>query len=732
MQVKFKKLFFCVVLFLVGQLVCAQDIMRRKEVELMIKDSKKALIDLDAEKSMRLAQESLSRAFDLNDNALKAKAYMVLGCNFIEFADTKKAKEFFFKSVHYANLAKNDTIKESVYNNIGALYSYYGNDFDKGIIYYKIALTYTEKLKIPIQIIYNSLNIAGAYVDEDRFDEALPFLAKANKYIGRVSEKEALLTYHVLWARYYSHIGEKVKAEQFFKKAITNGKSDVTSLLDSYLAEVYTDYGIHFEKYGDFKSALKYARLSAELKENVYNASRTETVKEGEDKIKIKEYENHISYIERQKEEKELSLQKTYVIIGLFVLIIGVLGAFVYVLLKNNKARKKSYLRLQRINYELEIAKEIAEESTRMKSRFVSTITHELRTPLYGVIGISDILASEYPEIKQSKYLESLKFSAQYLLSLVNDVLQIYKITEKKIVLEKSSFSISEKLDAIKNSFYTQCMKTKNKLEIWVDPRLPQRVLGDRLRFSQIVMNLISNALKFTSEGKVKMEVNLLEEKDKKVWVQFVVTDNGIGIAKENQQKVFEEFVQIERREEDYQGTGLGLPIVKKLVDLFGGEIILESEEGVGTKITFTLIFDIDETVPLVNSFVSNKTTQRIKVLIAEDNKINQMVTERILKAFDFDFVIVGDGAQTIEACKKETFDIILMDINMPVYNGYEATEIIRNLNVTTPIIALTAYDKYEVLDKCKEAGMNNVLVKPFEKQQLLDVINEYVYVNRT
>ncbi|MFK7061371.1 ATP-binding protein [Flavobacterium oreochromis] len=492
------------------------------------------------------------------------------------------------------------------------------------------------------------------------------------------------------------------------------------------MAEVYSDYAVHFEKFTDYKKALKYQKLSSEYNKKVYSQTRSESVKNYEDAIKIKEYEGHISYIQKEKEEKELSLKKTYVIIVLFMIIVGFLIVLVYVLFKNNRSRRKSFIRLQRINNELEKARDKAEESTRIKSQFVSTITHELRTPLYGVIGISDLLADEYPEIRNSKYLESLKFSAQYLLSLVNDVLQIYKITEKKIILEKSSFSLWDKLEAIKNSFYMQCVNTKNEINLDIDYNIPERIIGDGLRLSQILMNLISNALKFTEKGTVDVKVRLINEIDSQLCLEFIVKDTGIGIAKENQERIFEEFVQIERREEDYQGTGLGLPIVKKLVALFGGSISLESEEGKGTKVIFQLNFEIDNQVFLPNLFVDKEGDSDFKILLAEDNKINQIVTEKILQSFGYQVVIANNGLETIEACKKEIFDIILLDINMPIYDGYEAATQIRNLNITTPIIALTAFDKFEIFDKCKNAGMNDVLVKPFEKEELLEMLNHY------
>lgn len=256
-------------LFFLPISICAQQIPSVKSVEKKIKEAKEALVELNTVRSMNLAQEALNSAFLLENNSLKAKTYMIFGCNFIEFADTKKAKEYFFKSIHYANLAKNDTIKDLVYNNIGAVYAYYENNFEKGILYYKKGLNYTEKVGNPVQVTYNALNIAGAYVDEGLFKEALPYLEKAESFMSKHQEKEAILTYNSLLARYYSHINDKIKAEEYFQKSISYGLSDKANLLDSYLAEVYTDYAIHFEKFNDFKSALKYTRLSGDLRKGL-------------------------------------------------------------------------------------------------------------------------------------------------------------------------------------------------------------------------------------------------------------------------------------------------------------------------------------------------------------------------------------------------------------------------------------------------------------------------------
>jgi CheY-like chemotaxis protein/anti-sigma regulatory factor (Ser/Thr protein kinase) len=243
-------------------------------------------------------------------------------------------------------------------------------------------------------------------------------------------------------------------------------------------------------------------------------------------------------------------------------------------------------------------------------------------------------------------------------------------------------------------------------------------------------MNLISNSLKFTEEGRVSIIANLIEKDSDSCFIHFEVIDNGIGISKEDHEKIFEQFVQIERRDDDYQGTGLGLPIVKKLVDLFGGEIQLESEEKKGTKISFDLRFKtVDESLQAdgAKEDISLKSTKKLYVLLVEDNKINQVVTQKILDSFGYATTIVNDGYEAIELLKNKSFDVILMDINMPRINGFETSMLIRNLGMDTPIIALTAFDKQEIIEQIKNSSINGVIVKPFESKDLYDLIIELV-----
>jgi CheY-like chemotaxis protein len=345
------------------------------------------------------------------------------------------------------------------------------------------------------------------------------------------------------------------------------------------------------------------------------------------------------------------------------------------------------------------------------------------------------MLLDEHKELANSPHLSSLKFSARYLLSLVNDILHINKIEENRIVLESLAFNVSDEINMIKNSLSFIAQNNENTITVEIDPAIPEYLIGDKLRLSQILMNLVSNALKFTKKGEVKVSANLVKVEDKSHYIEFLVKDNGIGIAAVDQDKIFEKFVQVGRNENDYQGTGLGLAIVKRLVSLFNSTISLESKVGEGTTFKFTIAFDYDpdKTNEIINSIKVDLTSSQIfRILVVEDNKINQTVTRRIIEKNNCSCAIVNDGFQAIEILEKETFDVVLMDINMPLMNGFETTRKIRLKGIKTPIIALTAFAKDEITEEAISAGMNDIIIKPFEPLKLFKVINDQINKART
>lgn len=715
--------FFVLILLQFGY---AQEQVSKKEISKMLTEAGNALYNLECQKSLNLAKNALHYANNAKDANLMAKAYNIIGLNFEEFSTPKSAITFFEKALEHAIMSKNDSIKLWVNNNLGTVYSYKKNDFKKGIIYYLDALEYARKIKDSTEIVYTQLNICSAYFAEKDFKNGIQYLENSNIYVKKHGELEAKIHVFNMYGSYYSYLNQNTKAEFFFNQAIDLCKTSKQELIKSNLSEIYFDYSEHHKNNQDPIKQLQYLKLHEDLDHEIYNEDKKNQVKDIASQIELEEYKREVDKIEGVNKTQTQWLNASKLAVIFFVIMLATLLLLLRSMRRNNKLREKSNQELQVANLALQKAKEEADNSNMLKTQFVSTITHELRTPLYGVVGITNIIIEEHKELANSPHLNSLKFSAGYLLSLVNDLLQINKIEENRITLESMIFNVPDEIKTIVDSLQFIARKNNNKLVIEIDTDIPESLIGDKLRLSQVFMNLISNALKFTKDGEVKIVADMVKSEGTQRFIKFQVIDTGVGIAKEDQAKVFEKFVQIERKEGDYQGTGLGLSIVKKLVEIFGGQIELESAEGFGTNFFFTIAFEADEKqkIEIINNIVVDlSTSYNYKVLVVEDNKINQIVTKKILETNQFKCTVVDDGYAALDLLAIESYDIILMDINMPIINGFETSKLIRKKEIKTPIIALTAFDKQEVLEQVLASGMNDIIIKPFEKSKLFQVI---------
>jgi signal transduction histidine kinase/ActR/RegA family two-component response regulator len=699
----------------------------KEEIKKTAKLAVKYLHSENFEKSLATARQSLHDATIIKDDYLIAVSYNVIAANVDELAEFDRAIFYYKKGLSYANKTNNDVIKNYINNNLGNVYCFEKRQYEKGISYYKKSLEYSQKAADSSQIVFTKLNIAWAYFDIGLFKEGYPYLEFINKYHSKFGEKSTVVILNMLNGMYYANIGENKKAETCFLNAIKFGNIETDK---SDLSYSHHEYSKFLLKKGDYKEAYQNLEIYNTIQEKIYNEDKLKKANVVGVNLEIDEYKRVVDRIEIEKKLQSQSLRKSKIIVILFIIAFLVLLLLLFSLYKNNNYKKKINSELTLANEELSIAKEKADEASQAKTQFVSTISHELRTPLYGVIGITNMLLDEHKELAKSPHLSSLKFSARYLLSLVNDVLQINKIEENRIVLESLTFNISDEINMVKNSLSFIAQNNNNKITVNIDPTIPEYLIGDKLRLSQILMNLVSNALKFTNNGKVKISANLVKEEGRSKYIEFKIEDNGIGIAAIDQDKIFEKFVQVGRNENDYQGTGLGLAIVKRLLTLFNSEISLESMIGLGTTFKFTIAFDFDpdKTIEIIKNIkVDLSSSQIFKVLVVEDNKINQSVTKRIIEKNNCSCFIVDDGYQALEILNKDTFDVILMDINMPLINGFETTRKIRLKGINTPIIALTAFAKEEITEEAISAGMNDIMIKPFEPLLLFKVINDQI-----
>jgi len=380
-------------------------------------------------------------------------------------------------------------------------------------------------------------------------------------------------------------------------------------------------------------------------------------------------------------------------------------------------------------------ARQKAEEAAQSKQIFMSTMSHEIRTPLNEVIGITNLLMQGHPREDQMDYIKTLKFSGNHLLTLVNDVLDYNKMESGKIVFEQAQFNLSDFLDEIMRS-YSFRSKAKNLyFDLIKDSRLPVEVIGDQIRLNQILSNLLSNALKFTNHGGIKVAVNELNRTAKQLRIEFRITDTGIGIPKEKQSVIFEGYTQASAdTTRQYGGTGLGLAICKKLIELQGGTFSLESEPGKGSVFSFAISLGIADTagekLP-VESQENYSGLEGKKILIAEDNKINFLVANKFLTGWGIKVSHAENGQLALEKVFAEDFDLILMDLQMPVMDGIEASRKIRtseNLKVRNiPIVALTAAIMSESHDKIEDLHINDYVLKPFKPNDLFERIKKHI-----
>lgn len=671
---------------------------------------------------LKYSQKALEYSIKIKNKKLTADCYSNLGTIFLELKKLDEAIEEFKKSINIYSKLPLSSEQAYAYYNLGICYmeNYNTNlaslNFDEAAsIYKKLNISSaTEKINLQRGIIY---------LHKGKYDLAQPLFETII-----TSKDSADINYEKAEAYYQLGEIEKVKkrnslALNYIKKSYNLNKNN----LEQKSRIVYA-LSTLYEQTGDINKSFRL------LKE--YNEIQDSILYQIQSKIGVKDFKDfknseEIRLIEQfDKESKSQQKANTFakLISILAIALISILSLLSLSLYKNNIIRNQSNILLKDKNIELQIAKDNAEKASKARAEFLSTVSHELRTPLNAINGITHLLIEENPKVSQIQYLNSLKFSGNYLLHFINDILEINRIESENIPIEKINTNLRSLLQNIQNSFKEIATENNNTFIMDIDPSIPVNLICDPTKMSQIFMNLINNSLKFTKNGYVKLSAKLEESKDKNLSISFKVSDNGIGIPEDKQESIFDSFsqgsIEINRK---YGGTGLGLAIVKKLIELLGGSIYLNSKVGLGTTFSFVLPFEVGEEVVLVTEkVIDRKNIINKKILLVEDNKINQMITKKMLENKKMQCQIVDNGEDAVEIMKVENeFDLILMDVHLPGINGTIATQQIREFNTTIPIIALTAISLNENREMLLSFGMNDVITKPFEPEKFYELISK-------
>ena len=545
-----------------------------------------------------------------------------------------------------------------------------------------------------------------------------------------VYEKEYLAT------RAYLGLSKMNFSTNKYKESASYGESALKLAQENEffkeILEANKQLSLTYESLGRYNLSLSNTRNLLQIRDSIFTMDKVKTEAKTAEKIQFDFMTDEIKRLEQRN--KELSESKniseiTAIFASALLIIISLLAVSLY---RNNQIKLKTNDLLHTKNNELQAARDEAVSAMEAKTNFLSTVSHELRTPLYAVTGLTHLLLEENPSENQKEHLKALKFSGDYLLDFINDILQINKIDAKKLEPMHMEFNLKKVLKEVIDSLQQSAKANDTKIILDYDEEIPGHLMSDSLKLSQIFMNLVGNALKFTKNGEVKVIAKLMKKVEEDVTLYFEVSDNGIGISKEQQQNIFEGFeqgsIQINR---EYGGTGLGLTIVKSLLGLFDSKIQLDSELGNGSSFFFELKLKSKDNVI---DDIPFKITQKdydykgLHLMIVEDNKINQVITKKMLAKKEMTSDIANNGMEAIELATKNSYDAILMDIHMPGISGEEATIEIRKFDTETPIIALTAISLDDSLESFYAAGCNDVVTKPFKPEVFYQKIGENIF----
>lgn len=718
-----------------------------------LKDER-ARIDVLIEMALEIRNFDIEQAMDISDDIIerselvgyrlgKGRGLNLKGWCYWQQGEYDEGVDTLQDALKISRDINNKPLEARILNNLGYIYRDRG-DLADALNHFEEALKINEKLGDEVAQSVNLSSIAYLHYDLNDYENALEFALRCLPIFEKAKDVHRLNSlYHILGNIYFKQ-EQSQEALRYFEENLNLSEPETVlhAMAISGLGKVYY-------KMNDFENARKYLTEALKQSEELSNVE-VQIISHyyiGRMMMDEGNYRQSLQHMNAAFELADEYMRKHDVMSvheGLSLLYdkMGDIPKAFYHLkayeqMKEDIFKQTTFNKLRNLQtrQQVELAqkeKEVAERTAYLKQQFMANMSHEIRTPMNAIVGMTRLLLSKEPKQDQLRYLNAIQQSADNLLVIINDILDLSKIEAGKIIIEHTDFSLREVMHSIRDMLMLRAEEKHIDLRVNIDPAIAQRLVGDPTRINQVLINLAGNAIKFTEKGYVEVNAQLQKKENNKDWIQFDITDTGIGIAPDYVGKIFESFTQagtdIARK---FGGTGLGLTISKQLVELMNGQIKVKSELGKGT--TFSVLIPMEESAVQVEEEKSNVVNEKVlqllndtKILLVEDNEFNRMVAEDTLKELlpGITIDIAVNGEEAVNRVQDTRYDFVLMDIQMPVMDGVTATRTIRTTLAPpacdTKIIAMTANVLQEDVKQYFAVGMNAYVSKPFQTDELL------------